>query len=640
LRQHRQAILVGIVLALAAALLAWFGVRYVALLREGSLLLDDLRLANFAPRRGQSADIILLAINEDTLAEFPFRSPINRRLIAGVLDELAARDVRAVGIDVIFDQPTNADDDQALLAAFDAFPRPLIVAVGSAANGLTERQLAFQERYLVGRERGLAGMLITNGVVRHLYPGEQTAAGFEPGLAVALAEALGAPPARDAQQLYYRVDDGDVAAIRSYPVQLLSLLPRAWFKDVIVLIGADLPNQDTFRTPLSAKGGAMMTGAKIHAQALAQLLDGARFPGVGWRSDVLILAFAALLGVILPFVRTRLVSKAALGVLVVVVYWFIGLAGFARGGPLLPLLAPTLGLLLASSFGTVYARRRDQVEKRFVRAAFARYVSPSVIEEMLENPSRLALGGEKREMSFVFSDLEGFTSLSERLPPDVVVALLQEYLDGMIKIAFASGATVDRLVGDGIAVFFGAPTVQRDHAPRAVGCALAWDRYGENFRQAQRRKGIAVGITRIGVHTGSAVVGNVGSAARFHYTAHGDCVNTAARLEGANKYLGTRMCLSRQVAEGHTAGSFLPVGTLLLKGKANDLECVTDAEVIPVQWRGAYLAAFAALALDRDSAERQFAAIGEALPDCGLVALHLRRLRRGEQGVRVVLDEK
>jgi adenylate cyclase len=640
LGKHTRPILACVGLGLLAGSFAWLGIRYVAALRQGSLLLDDLRVANFSPPQHQSSDIILLVINEDTLAEFPFRSPINRRLIADAVDELAARNVRAVGVDVIFDQPTNPDDDQALLTAFARFPRPLVVAVGQAANGLTERQLKFQERYVAQQIQGLAGMLITNGVVRHIYPGEHTSAGSKPGFAAALAVAVGTPSPNKPEQLYYRVADGDIPAIRSYPIQHLRVLPRGWFDNVIVLIGADLPNQDSFRTPLSAKGGALMAGVNIHAQALAQLLDGARFPSVPWTVDAAIVALAALLGVGLPFLRMHLHSKTGLGLAIVSAYWVLGFVGFARGGPLLPLLAPTFGFLLANGFGTAYARRNAQLEKRFVRAAFSRYVSPSVIEQMLQNPGRLVLGGEKREMSFIFSDLEGFTSLSEQLPPEAAVALLQEYLDGMIKIAFASGATVDRLVGDGIAVFFGAPTAQGDHASRAVECAIAWDRYAEEFRKAQRRKGVAVGVTRIGVHTGSAIVGNVGSAERFHYTAHGDCVNTAARLEGANKYLGTRICLSRKVAEAHAGESFLPIGTLLLKGKANELECVTHASILPAESRGAYLAAFAAIAVDRDLAERQFTALSETSPECRLVAFYLKRLRRGEQGTTIVLEEK
>jgi class 3 adenylate cyclase len=262
-----------------------------------------------------------------------------------------------------------------------------------------------------------------------------------------------------------------------------------------------------------------------------------------------------------------------------------------------------------------------------------------VIEEMLANPRKLALGGEKREMSFVFSDLEGFTTLSEKLEPEQAVAVLRDYLDGMLKIALALGCTVDRLVGDGIAVFFGAPLTQPDHARRAVQCALEWDRYCEEFRREQRAKGLPLGITRIGVHTGTAVVGNVGSSEKFHYTAHGDCVNTAARLEGVNRHLGTRVCMSAEVARAHPPDELLPVGQLVLKGRSAALECVTFGwnlapEAAP-QYREAYSL------LDSDAA-RGAALLAElcSTTDHGLLHFHRRRLERGESGSRIVLEAK
>src|SRR6186713_350037 len=157
--------------ALAAAL-SLFGTRQIALLRQSELLLEDFRLAYFAPLREQRSDIVVLTIDEGTIAQLPFRSPINRRLIADLVETLSARHVRALGIDLIFDQPTNADDDRALLDALDSFGAPTVLAIGDPTNGLTARQLMFQEEYLRGRTVGLAGMLLTGGVVRHIYPGD------------------------------------------------------------------------------------------------------------------------------------------------------------------------------------------------------------------------------------------------------------------------------------------------------------------------------------------------------------------------------------------------------------------------------------------------------------------------------------
>jgi adenylate cyclase len=259
---------------------------------------------------------------------------------------------------------------------------------------------------------------------------------------------------------------------------------------------------------------------------------------------------------------------------------------------------------------------------------------------VLKDPSKLALGGEKREMSFVFSDLEGFTTLAESLPPETALALLQDYLDGMLRIAFEYAGTIDRIVGDGVAVFFGAPLSQPDHARRAVGCALAWDRYCEAFREAHRANGLALGITRIGVHTGTAIVGNVGTPERLHYTAHGDCVNTAARLEGANRYLGTRVCMSRDVAQHSPELKFVPIGRLVLKGRTQELECVTVGHHLPEEIHTEYLAAYELLEVDRVASEQRFGNLARTLPSKSLPTFHWERLRRGEFGARIVLEGK
>lgn len=638
---RKQWLLVCGGLCAASAALSWFGTRHIALLRQSELLLDDFRLAYFAPPREQHSDIVVLTIDEETLAQFPFRSPIDRGLIAELVTTLSERKVRALGIDLIFDQPTDPDDDRAFLTALDGLAAPSVVAIGNATNGLTRRQLEFQEQYLGGRSVGLAGMLLTAGVVRHVYPGEPGPEGFQPSFAAALAGAVGVERPTAPQKLYYRLPKDGAPAIRTFSALHLQTLPAAWFADKIVLLGADLPNQDTFRTPLSvAQGGATMAGIFIHAQALAQLLDGVVFPTVSRSIEVSILILAAVLGVAVPFVPLRAYWKAAVALALLAAYWSFGFAHFASGGALLPLLSPTLSLALAVTFGITYARRRDQVEKRLVRSAFGRYVSPQIIEQVLKDPSKLALGGEKREMSFVFSDLEGFTTLAESLPPETALALLQGYLDGMLRIAFEYGGTVDRIVGDGIAVFFGAPLDQPDHARRAVSCALAWDRYCQAFCDGHRAKGVPLGITRIGVHTGTAIVGNVGTAERLHYTAHGDCVNIAARLEGANRYLGTRVCLSAEVARHSPERKFVPIGRLVLKGRSQEIECVTVGHHLPEATHGDYLVAYGLLDVDPAASAERFAALARGLPRPGLPTFHLQRLQRGEFGARIVLEGK
>ncbi len=640
-KPHRR-LFVSAVLCGLTVLLTWAGTSHIAVLRASSALLEDLQLAYFGPAREPSDDVVILSIDEDALATLPFRSPISRRFLADILQSLAPKRPRAVGIDVIFDQPTTPDDDQALLDALDDFPAPVVIAVGTRDNGLTDRQLDFQTHYLDGRSVGSATLHTVDGVVRFLYPREPAENGRIPSFAAALATAVGVAPPAARERIYYRAPSADKPPLRAFPAASAEKLPTAWLGGRVVLIGAQLPNEDRFRTPLSALGGAQstMAGTMIHAQAFSQLLDGERYPETSEWLQALVLAAVAVAGFALTFTHLKPWTKIVIGVGGLLSFWALATAYFAAGGVQLPLLAPSLGLALGASFGGAYARHVDIAEKRFVRAAFQRYVSPAVIDHVLDNPDKLVLGGEKREMSFIFSDLADFTKLAEQTTPEAVVGLLHDYFEGMLQIALSHGATVDRLVGDSIAVFFNAPADQPDHAQRAVRCALALDRYCEAFRADRIANGVPMGATRIGVHSGTAVVGNVGSTTRFHYTAHGDCVNTAARLESVNKHLGTRVCISIDTARHCPEHALRPVAHLVLKGKSQGIECVTLCDGLADGHLQDYLLAYAALAQSDPVSVQLFESLHARLPGDGLIAFHLGRLQRGDAGIRVVLEEK
>lgn len=286
-------------------------------------------------------------------------------------------------------------------------------------------------------------------------------------------------------------------------------------------------------------------------------------------------------------------------------------------------------------------RGRDSAER--VKAALARYFSPNLAEQLASNPRFLELGGERRQGTFLFTDLADFTTLVEAGEPARVVALLNTYLDAVTKIVFAHEGTVVKILGDSVYAMFGAPVAQVDHARRAVDCALAIDAFARRFEAEQHAAGMPLGVTRIGINAGSAIIGNFGGTLFFDYTAHGDAINVAARLESVNKQLGTRICVSASVASDIPGFKGRPVGELVLKGRK---EALMAHEPLSEERFGSgetqsYVAAYAALTRGDAAAARQaFAAHVGLYGNDPLAIFHLQRLLAGETTTRVELREK
>ena len=206
------------------------------------------------------------------------------------------------------------------------------------------------------------------------------------------------------------------------------------------------------------------------------------------------------------------------------------------------------------------ARERQAAAER-AHAALSRYFSPNLAKRLANDADAIDLRGQRRDIAMVFTDIDSFTKLVETIEPDVLGPLLNDYLVSMTDVVFAHDGTVAKIVGDAMHVLFGAPGEQPDHAARAVACALALDECAQSFCERWRQKGIALGVTRIGAHAGPAIVGNFGGGRFFDYTAYGDTINVAARLETANKQLGTRVCVSADLAakvpKSFTAGRWV-----------------------------------------------------------------------------------
>jgi class 3 adenylate cyclase len=282
--------------------------------------------------------------------------------------------------------------------------------------------------------------------------------------------------------------------------------------------------------------------------------------------------------------------------------------------------------------------RRRQTEAERAHASLSRYFSPQIVD-------RLACDGESmavrwREIAAIFTDITGFTSLVETASPEVLGKLLNEYVSGMTDVVFAHEGTVAKIIGDAIQILFNAPGEQPDYANRAIACACDLDVWAEGFRERWKSRGVNFGVTRIGVHAGPALVGNFGGSRFFDYTAYGDTINTAARLEVANKHLGTRICVSASVAECDEQFQGRPVGDLMLRGRSGPLRAfeplAPERFVAPETTQ--YSEAFAKLEDGDPAAMPAFAALVGLHADDALAGFHLRRLLNGAKGVRMELE--
>jgi class 3 adenylate cyclase len=353
------------------------------------------------------------------------------------------------------------------------------------------------------------------------------------------------------------------------------------------------------------------------------------------------LLFAAI-GVAIGLLKRSIAFNFLMGMIVLTILWLGGVLGYAHGLPLVPLLAPSLALALSLWMMDTFIGKAERKQKEFIQGAFSRYVSPAVVEQLVENPAALSLTGRRQEASFLFTDIAGFTTLAEKLASDQLSDLLNAYLDGACAIIQKHQGTIDKFIGDAIMAVFNAPLPQADHKERAVRCALELDAYAEEFRIAQSAKGISLGVTRIGLHCGIATIGNFGSQSRMDFTALGDTVNTAARTEGVNKYFGTRICCTQEIMQGCPDLAFRLVGEVVLKGKEmpvmlyqplggsnGERELLSD-----------YRAAYAELTADAPRAVHAFERLRAKYPQDPLIDFYWRRTQSGNLSTRIVMDEK
>jgi class 3 adenylate cyclase len=285
--------------------------------------------------------------------------------------------------------------------------------------------------------------------------------------------------------------------------------------------------------------------------------------------------------------------------------------------------------------------RRRQAEAERAHASLSRYFSPQIASRLASaNGEGNGMEVQWRDVATIFTDITSFTSLVETAAPDVLGELLNEYVGGMTDVVFSHEGTVAKIIGDAIQVLFNAPGDQPDYATRAVACAHSLDSWAQAFKLRWKERGVNFGTTRIGAHAGPALVGNFGGSRFFDYTAYGDTINTAARLEAANKHLGTRICVSATIATGAENFRGRPVGDIVLRGRSEPLRTYEPLaeDVFAASATAQYSEAFAKLESGDVTAMPAFAALVGLHADDALAGFHLRRLLNGAKGVRMQLE--
>ncbi len=634
-------LLMSVVMTVASTiLLARF-----SLLTQADRYIQDWQIASLLPAEPRDADVVVVAITEQTLEQFPYRSPVDRIFIADLLKTLASRHPRAIGVDILFDQPTQARSDVYLKQTLALLPIPLVAAYTDVPGIESARQNAYQDSYLPPRLRALPTLAEDQfGAARWVFPGAvEKGQGYIPGFARAVAAAAGVPsPAIWQPIAWHGRPSPDASAFAEYSAEFVRLLPAAWFRNKIVLIGSDVSLEDRHVTPFTVLSGSKMAGVTIQAHAVSQIVHRVSPPFIPWQIDFLIALYYAGLGGLFGVLGFPLSSRVTAAFLTVATLWVAGVTIFHYTGHMTGLVAPTLALVGNFTAMDSLAGREARRQRSFIQSAFSHYVSPKVVERLIKDPSTMSLEGERREMTYLFSDIEGFTSFSELMDEKELAPILNGYFDGTTEIVLRHGGMVDKFIGDAIFAIFNAPVDLPDHAECAVKCALEMDEWMEGYRTGLRARGLRLGVTRIGIHTGTAVVGNFGSKSRFSYTAQGDAVNVASRLESLNKHLGTRICVSRRTRKLCKTVPFRPVASVVLKGKSVPLEIfepLRDGEKTPDFLRR-YREAFAKLEDCSPEALAMFGELQREAPDDPCVSLHLQRLREGDRGVAMVMTEK
>ena len=511
-------------------------------------------------RASRVKDILIVAIDEPSFQQIGQQWPWPRSLHGKVVRSLKEAGAAAVVFDVLFLEPSrDAHEDQAFAQALEEAGN-VVLGANFTKVGRQNYETYFVEEPVAALAKAAARVGLVNffpdsdGSIRmgfnQIY-GRKTIAPYAIDTAFGFRSPDNIVP-REGSGAFcidYAGKNGSFPVVSYYQVLDQMVSPEI-FRNKIVLIGFQTDasvevesGADTFPTPFLRFSNRMMFGVEIHANIINTILQGypVTSPWMPWKWALFSLMAQGLFYIRKHPVHLMVCTLAGIAVLSAAsVFLFRGYGVFFDALP--GSLAVTLnGLFLGVSEFRVSYR-----EKSMLRKAFDSYVAPDVVDGILKNHGSLKLGGEKKRLSILFSDIRGFTAMSERYPPEELVRFLNQYLDHMTRVVFAHQGTLDKFIGDALMVIFGAPVDNEQHADQACLAALAMQDALKRMNQKNRESDLPLLTVGIGINTGEMIVGNMGSERRFDYTVIGDEVNLASRLEGVTKYYRVRILIAEE----------------------------------------------------------------------------------------------
>jgi adenylate cyclase len=576
LREVSRRHLAGILAAVAVVVLAHFGM--LEALEYWSLT----QLFEWRGKRPPTLSVAIVAIDESTMTEMDEQWPYRRALHGEVIRRIAEGKPLAIGVDIIFDKPSSygAADDEALGAAVASAGNVILAAA------VTDDMAPFYVRTTLNApipviRRGAAGIASINvppdqdGDIRRIPLWTRLDGERLPGLDAKLHGLLAkagrrvAPlPDRESVLINFRGGRQTYPWVSYYRVARgETTIPKEYWKDKVVLIGPTSEIfHDQFVTAFARRGD--MPGVEIHANALETLVRGNYIREVPRPISTALAVAAALVGCALV-VRLRalraLVAAATLWAILTVAAFsgFLVAVTWMRG------MAGTVALVLGYGATVIEHFVREQRERR----QLSQFFSPAVVREVVRHKEEGSLTTGRRLVTVLFSDIRGFTSLSEQLEPEQVAEMLREYLTEMTEIVFRHGGTVDKYIGDCVMALYNVPFEDPEHAIKAVRTALEFqERTLAVSKRWEEKLGIAI-RNGVGINTGDAVVGTLGSRQRLEYTAIGDTINLGARLESITKDYKTNIIISEfthALVKHHFVTKEL--GDVTVKGKSRPVK--------------------------------------------------------------------